>query len=142
MVIKKALVNMLGLTLLSCSGHAEEPQKEPKTMANYYTRQTLRSSCLKMKSSTAASGPDALTMACAISPATATICRSWCACALHQFLLYSQSYETDGVFHTKLCQETFAIPIYGLDAQMKLGGYLRIGQPVADQTQDVSLHIR
>ena len=40
MVIKKALVNMLGLTLLSCSGHAEEPQKEPKTMANYYTRQT------------------------------------------------------------------------------------------------------
>jgi len=40
MVIKKALVNMLGLTLLSCSGHAEEPQKEPKTMTNYYTRQT------------------------------------------------------------------------------------------------------
>ena len=40
MIIKKALVSMLGLTLLSCSGHAEEPQKEPKTMANYYTRQT------------------------------------------------------------------------------------------------------
>lgn len=40
MVIKKALVNMLGLTLLSCSGHAEEPQEEPETMTNYYTRQT------------------------------------------------------------------------------------------------------
>ena len=31
---------MLGMTLLACSGHAEEPQKEPETMANYYTRQT------------------------------------------------------------------------------------------------------
>ena len=40
MIIKKALVSMLGLTLLACSGHAEEPQKEPETMANYYTRQT------------------------------------------------------------------------------------------------------
>ena len=40
MIIKKALVSMLGMTLLACSGHAEEPQKEPETMANYYTRQT------------------------------------------------------------------------------------------------------
>ena len=40
MIIKKALVSMLGMTLLACSGHAEEPQKEPKTMANYYIRQT------------------------------------------------------------------------------------------------------
>ena len=40
MVIKKALVSMLWMTLLACSGHAEEPQKEPETMANYYTRQT------------------------------------------------------------------------------------------------------
>ena len=31
---------MLWMTLLACSGHAEEPQKEPETMANYYTRQT------------------------------------------------------------------------------------------------------
>ena len=31
---------MLGMTLLACSGHAEEPQKEPETMTNYYTRQT------------------------------------------------------------------------------------------------------
>ena len=40
MIIKKALVSMLWMTLLACSGHAEEPQKEPETMANYYTRQT------------------------------------------------------------------------------------------------------
>ena len=40
MVMKKALVSMLWMTLLACSGHAEEPQKEPETMANYYTRQT------------------------------------------------------------------------------------------------------
>ena len=40
MVIKKALVSMLWMTLLACSGHAEEPQKEPETMTNYYTRQT------------------------------------------------------------------------------------------------------
>lgn len=40
MIIKKALVSMLGMTLLACSGHAEEPQKKPETMANYYTRQT------------------------------------------------------------------------------------------------------
>ena len=40
MIIKKALVSMLGMTLLSCSGHAEEPQKKPETMTNYYTRQT------------------------------------------------------------------------------------------------------
>ena len=38
--MKKALVSMLWMTLLACSGHAEEPQKEPETMANYYTRQT------------------------------------------------------------------------------------------------------
>ena len=31
---------MLWMTLLACSGHAEEPQKKPETMANYYTRQT------------------------------------------------------------------------------------------------------
>ena len=40
MVMKKALVSMLWMTLLACSGHAEEPQKKPETMANYYTRQT------------------------------------------------------------------------------------------------------
>ena len=40
MIIKKALVSMLWMTLLACSGHAEEPQKEPETMTNYYTRQT------------------------------------------------------------------------------------------------------
>ena len=38
--MKKALVSMLWMTLLACSGHAEEPQKKPETMANYYTRQT------------------------------------------------------------------------------------------------------
>ena len=31
---------MLWMTLLAYSGHAEEPQKKPETMANYYTRQT------------------------------------------------------------------------------------------------------
>ena len=40
MVMKKALVSMLWMTLLACSGHAEEPQKKPETMTNYYTRQT------------------------------------------------------------------------------------------------------
>lgn len=40
MIIKKTLVSMLGMTLLACSGHAEEPQKEPETMTNYYTRQS------------------------------------------------------------------------------------------------------
>ena len=38
--MKKALVSMLWMTLLACSGHAEEPQKKPETMTNYYTRQT------------------------------------------------------------------------------------------------------
>ena len=38
--MKKALVSMLWMTLLACSGHTEEPQKEQETMANYYTRQT------------------------------------------------------------------------------------------------------
>ena len=38
--MKTALVSMLWMTLLACSGHAEEPQKKPETMANYYTRQT------------------------------------------------------------------------------------------------------
>ena len=40
MVMKKALVSMLWMTLLACSGHAEEPQKESETMTNFYTRQT------------------------------------------------------------------------------------------------------
>lgn len=40
MVMKKALVSMLWMTLLACSGHAEEPQNESATMTNYYTRQT------------------------------------------------------------------------------------------------------
>ena len=31
---------MLWMTLLACSGHAEEPQKKPETMTNNYTRQT------------------------------------------------------------------------------------------------------
>jgi len=38
--MKKALVSMLWMTLLACSGHAEEPQKESETMTNFYTRQT------------------------------------------------------------------------------------------------------
>ena len=38
--MKKALVSMLWMTLLACSGHAEEPQKKPETMTNNYTRQT------------------------------------------------------------------------------------------------------
>ena len=38
--MRKALISMLGMTLLACSGHAEEPQNESATMTNYYTRQT------------------------------------------------------------------------------------------------------
>ena len=40
MVMKRALISMLGMTLLACSGHTEEPQKESEAMTNYYTRQT------------------------------------------------------------------------------------------------------
>lgn len=47
MVMKKALVSMLWMTLLACSGHAEEPQKKTEAMTNYYTRQSRISDVMK-----------------------------------------------------------------------------------------------
>lgn len=45
--MKKALVSMLWMTLLACSGHAEEPQKKTEAMTNYYTRQSRISDVMK-----------------------------------------------------------------------------------------------